>query len=375
MAFACLPLAFALEAGFSWIRITDRPGMFAVASFLRLGITIVTTITLIAGFKLGVLGIVISSNVAIVSVACLLMVYILRRIPFIFDWHLLVRMVRFSLPLAVGSLAMFIIHFGDRFILPHYRPIAELGIYGIAYKWGMLISLAYGAFHTYWSAQVFAVAQRDDADIVIPRIFTYVLLVLSFCALGLTVFCRPVIHILTTPKFESAATLAPLIIGAYYIRSLSDFFRCFFVVQGHPEYDAVCNWIGAVVCLGSYFILIPRFGMWGAASATALTFVVMAVIAIGWSYRLRPYCFEGSRIGKIIAVSSGLAAIHLVFPLESPALQTLRAILLVLALPAILYLLRFHSPGEIEQARLLLASMLRKAGIGPSVPTYPSDII
>lgn len=357
ISFICLPLSFALEAGFSWVRITDRPGMFAMASFLRLGITIVSTITLVAGFRLGVLGVVTSSNTAIVGVACVLIVYFLKRTPILFDRHLLVRMFKFSVPLALGSVAMFIIHFGDRFILPHYRPLAELGIYGIAYKIGMLISLVYGSFHTYWSAQVFAVAKRDDASVVIPRIFTYILLLLSFCAVGLVVFCRPVIRVLTTPEFQSAAILAPLIIAAYYVRSISDFFRCFFLVEGHPEYEAACNWIGAAVCLGTYFLLIPRYGMWGAASATAITFVVMALIAITWSYRLRPYHFEVGRIVKVVMVAGIISAIGVAFPVQSRILEIVRSMVLVLAFPVILYWLRFATERELVQARSLLTSL------------------
>jgi len=364
ISFACLPLSFALEAGFSWVRITDRPGLFAAASFLRLGITVVATIALVAGLKLGVLGIIISSNTAIAGVACVLMVYFLRRVPIIFDGHLLLRMLRFSFPLALGSVAMFIIHFGDRFILPHYRPLGELGIYGIAYKIGMLISLAYGAFHTYWSAQVFPVARRDDADIVIPRIFTYVLLMLSFGALGLSLFSRPVIRLLTTPQFHTAALLAPLIIGAYYIRSVSDFFRCFFLVEGHPEYEAVCNWIGAAVCLASYFLLIPRYGMWGAAVATTITFVVMAIIAVAWSYRLHAYRFESIRIVKIIVVAGGLAAVGIAFPVQSLVLEVARAVLLVLAFPGILYLLRFYHPTELAHVQSIVSGILRRFGLG-----------
>jgi O-antigen/teichoic acid export membrane protein len=373
LSFTFLPLAFALESLFSWVRIANRPGLFTFASFLRLGITIVSTIILVAVFRLGVLGVVVSSNLAITGVACLLIFYFIRRVPVIFDWRLLVRMVRFSLPLTAGSVAMFIIHFGDRFILPHYRPLAELGIYGIAYKIGMLISLIYGAFQTYWSAQVFAVAKRDDADDVIPGIFTYVLLMLSICALGLTVFCRPAIHYLTRPQFEGAAMIAPLIIAAYYIRSIAEFFRCFFVVHAHPEYEAICNWISAGVCLASYFILIPRFGMWGAAIATAITFVIMAVIAIGWSYRLRHYHFEIARISKIVAVTAGLAAFDLAFPITSPVLQILRGTALVLTLPLMLSLLRFYRPSELAHARSLLAGVLRRAGLGPREPVFTAE--
>jgi O-antigen/teichoic acid export membrane protein len=227
-----------------------------------------------------------------------------------------------------------------------------------------MIHLVYASFQSYWSAQVFPVAQRDDADVVIPRIFTYVLLLVSFCALGLTFACRPIIRLLTTPQFHSAAFLAPVIICAYYIHSISSFFRCFFLVEGHPEYEAFCNWIGAAVCLVSYFVLIPRYGIWRAGIATALTFGIMGLIAIGWTYRLRPYHFESGRILKILLVGGGLVAFHLAVPVESVILEIVRGALLLLAFPAILYGLSFHSPAEIVQVRQLWAGALRRVGLG-----------
>jgi O-antigen/teichoic acid export membrane protein len=372
MMFISLPVAFSMEAELSWLRVTDQPNVFAVIALIRVAVNIVATITLVAVFRLGVLGVVSSGLTAVGITGLILAIYCFRKIPLTPDFKLLVRMARFSIPVSLGSIAMFIIHFGDRFILPHYRPLSELGIYGIAYKIGMMISLLSGSFQSYWSAQVFPLFRREDANEVIARVFTYLLLVLSVCSLGLIVFSRPAILILTTPKYEAAAAIAPVIIIAYYFRAIAEFFRCFFIVHGRPEYESICNWVGAVVCLAGYFILIPRFGMWGAGFATAITFVVIGVISVVWTYRLKPFHFELSRILKITGVFAGVLILYWLIPVNGfipmhfstparAASQIAWGSLLMLLFAASLWMLRVASPGEITQVQAILARGVGRA--------------
>ena len=126
-------------------------------------------------------------------------------------------------------MAVFFIHFGDRFFLPHYRPLAELGIYVLAYKLGMLLAVIYSAFQIYWNAQVYQIMQRRDADAVFARLFTYVVLGLSFFGLGIVVASPPALKILAAPGFQGAAALVPVIVAAYYMRGIGDFLRCLFL--------------------------------------------------------------------------------------------------------------------------------------------------
>lgn len=366
ISFVCVGCSFVIEAVLGWVRIVDRPLIYGAATLIRTGVAIVATLLLVAWFKFGLLGIVISSNVAIVSTAIFLAVYFFRRVPIAFDRLLFLRMMRFAMPMVVGAIAMFIIHFGDRFILPHYRSFSELGVYGIAYKLGMVISLAYGSFHVYWAAKVFEFVRRDDADIFVPRVATYLILALSYGTLGLIVFCRPAVYILTTSKFAEAASIAPIIIGAYYLRSISEFFRCFFLVEGKPAYESTCNWIGAAVCIVSYFLLIPRYGIWGAAIATAITFVVMAAVSIVWSIRLRHYSWETRRIYKVVFVLGTLVTIHLLLPALPVMWEILRGALFVAVFPILVWVLRIPLPGEVTRARTLTLGLFRRMRLLPN---------
>jgi O-antigen/teichoic acid export membrane protein len=364
LMFLSLPIAFILEAELSWLRVADRPNVFAGVALIRVAVNVLATIALVAIIRLGVLGVISSSLTAGGVTAVVLTTYCVRRLPFSLNFGLLYRMFRFSIPLSLGSIALFIIHFGDRFILPHYRQLAELGIYDVAYKVGMLISLLVSSFITYWGAQIFPVSRREDANEVIGRIFTYVLLALTFCSLALIVFSWPLIQMFTSSRFEQAATIAPLIIIAYYFRALAEYFRCFFILHGRPDCESICNWIGAAVCITGYFVLIPRFGMWGAATATAVTFLVIGIISAVWSYRLKPYHLEFGRILRITVVFVALLAIYWLIPIQAyarplalparVAVEILWGSLLLSGFAGGILILRVASPSEITQFKNLL---------------------
>jgi O-antigen/teichoic acid export membrane protein len=351
LIFAAMPLSFLLEAGFSWLRAEDRTQLFTGAVLLRLVLILVGTLVLLLhfGFRIGA---VLGANIlaaSVVSLAIAAAGIALHGLSF--DRVLFKRMFRFAMPLSVSSVALFVIHFGDRFVLPHYRAFADLGIYAMAYKLGMLLNPVQAAFEAYWGSQIYQIVKRPDAASVFSRTFTYLTLAMSFCALGVLVVTKPALRIMAPPVYFRAAALVPIILLAYYTRALGDFFRHLFVARGLPTHDAACNWITAAASAAAYFLLIPPYGIMGAAVATLLTFVVAAVLSMLWSYRVWPYRLELERVGKLFVVTGSLSAIHLVLPSASVAVEAVEGAGLLAAFAALLFLLRFPSPAEKEILR------------------------
>jgi O-antigen/teichoic acid export membrane protein len=201
--------------------------------------------------------------------------------------------------------------------------------------------------------------RRDDAHTLLARLFTYMLLALSSCSLGLVICSRPAFQVMVGPDFQAAVPLIPLIVAAYFIRSIGEFLRCLFLVAGKPGYDAFCNWIGMAVCLAAYFVLIPRYGMWGAALATAITFVVITGISIVWTYRLNRYRVEGVRLVKVGVAAGGVLAVYYLAPVSSLPAQIGWSALLLLMFPCALWLLRFPTPGERQMLRSGVETLVR----------------
>jgi O-antigen/teichoic acid export membrane protein len=276
------------------------------------------------------------------------------------------------MPLGLGGIATLIINFGDRFFLPHYRPLDDLGIYVLAYKIGMLMSFFYGSFDAHWSAQVFQIMRREDSDRVFARMFTYVVLGLSAVGLALVVGARPILRIMVAPAFQDAAALVPVIVLAYYIRSLGDFLRSLFLVAGRTGYDAITNWFGSLVCLASYWMLIPRFGIWGAAYATVIAFFVIAAISAVWAYRVQRYRIEAGRLARI-GIGLGAALLpFFVLPATSLGTQIGVAAAALVIFPAALWVLRFATPGELRSGRAALQTAIRRfsAASGRSISRF-----
>jgi O-antigen/teichoic acid export membrane protein len=143
------------------------------------------------------------------------------------------------------------------------------------------------------------------------------------------------------------------------VRAIGDFLRCLFLAAGRPGFDATCNWVGAVVCAAGYFLLIPPYGMWGAAYATAAAFFAIGVISVVWTYRLRRYRVEAGRLIKIgLALAAALTSYGLLPGFALPG-QIASAALSVAIFALSLWLLRFPTGGELQIAGAAIQSLRR----------------
>ncbi len=357
--FVTTGISFVAEALLCWLRAENLPHLYAGFSLARVALVLVCSTLFLTVFHWTIAGVLYSNLIGTVMLTAILGLYTFRRIGLSFDVALVRDMIRYSFPLAFTGTALFVMHFADRFILQRNVSLGEVGIYSLAYKLGMMITFVHSSFHTYWSSQVYEVLRRDDGEELFGRIFTYMTVLLSFCALGIVVTIKPALALLTTAQFQGAGHVVPIIVFAYYIRALGDYFRLLFAVHKRLSWDAVCNWIGASVCVGSYFLLIPRYGVTGAAVATAITFTSVAAVSYVAGGRLMPIRLE-PRLLKVFAVSGLLTAIQLVTPVNSFWSQLLLAVVLLLLFPVLLRSSGFLSEPELVRGRLLLQTVQAK---------------
>jgi O-antigen/teichoic acid export membrane protein len=346
IVFATMPFDFGMEAFLGWLRVEDRQAAFAKIALLRIALTVVGIGVLVGVLKFHVLAYLSTALTVNIILTILMSVYLWRNLRPALSFDLFVRMFRFSLPLGLSMIAMFVVNFGDQFVLRQYRSLAEVGIYALAYRVGMVVAVAYGSFQIYWAAQVYGILQREDAETVFARLFTYSILLASALTTLIGLASGPGLRILVGRDFLAAIPLIPVIAAANGIRAIGEFVRFRFLAAGHPGYRTLCDWAGMAVCLALYFLLIPRYGKWGGAVATLGTFVFLAVISIVGTYRMNPYRVEGRRLLKIGTIVSTIAILYYAVPISSPGWQIAWSGLLLSLFPTGLWLFRFPTPGE-----------------------------
>jgi len=356
-----LNLAFSLlqEVGFCYMRVLDRPGAYVIASIGRLIISIVLNVTLLVFVGMGAAGVLWSSAIASVAIAICLAIYSLRGISLSFNYRLAFSLFRYAVPLGVSGLALFIVHFGDRFFLRRWVSLADIGIYALAYKIGMLISYVHMPFNIYWRSQVFSIIRRPDGEKIYVRVCTYLALSLAFVAVLLSLFINPILKVMAGPSFHAAGEFVPWIVLVYLVRAIAANFRTVFLFEGKTGQEAQVTWVGAFACLLGYAGLIPPFRLWGAVAATGLAFFVMLLLGLWKAQRVRHFSFEYSRLAKIAVVAvSTVLVFHLLHP-EALWLQLGLGAAFVCLYPAILCLLGFFHEDEKEAARGVLRMVMR----------------
>ncbi|HUI82010.1 MAG TPA: oligosaccharide flippase family protein [Bryobacteraceae bacterium] len=360
LVFLSMPFDFGLEAFYGWLRVENLQTAFARISLLKIALAASGIVVLVGVFKMQVMAYLGTNLCVNAIVTAILVAYLFRRARPSASFSLFVEMFRFSVPLGLSLIAMFVVNFGDQFVLRQYRSLAEVGVYALAYRLGMVVALAYQSFHTYWAAQVYGILQREDADPVFARLFTYASLLLCLCVLILTLGAKPGLRLLVAPDFRAAAPLIPVLAGANAIRSVSEFLRCRFLAAGRPAYKTYIDWAGLAVSLTLYFLLIPRLGMWGGAIATLGTFVVMALLSIVGTYWMDPYKVESARLLKMGTVFAVILILYYLVPVSSFVAQAAWSSLLLALFPVGLWGLRFPTEGERQTLRSALYAVVSR---------------
>ena len=131
--------------------------------------------------------------------------------------------------------------------------------------------------------------------------------------------------------------------------------------QKRPIIRSAAMGAAALVNVGLNVLLIPTYGMMGAAWATLAGFMVLIAVEFVVSRRFYPIPYQHARIAKLCAVVAGLyLASGLVPPGAPVAVAAEKVALLVIGFPLLLWLSRFFEPAELEHARRAYAGVRRR---------------
>jgi O-antigen/teichoic acid export membrane protein len=152
-------------------------------------------------------------------------------------------------------------------------------------------TLAITPFLAIWDVTKFEVAGKPEATAVYSRVFDLFLSGLIVVMLGLSLFVRPLLHLLTTPAYWSAAEVVPVICLGYVFFSSNIFFTIPASTRDMTHRLVPANAAAALINTICNIALIPTFGIYGAAIATVIAFLVLAIInfAIARQIAVIPY--------------------------------------------------------------------------------------
>jgi O-antigen/teichoic acid export membrane protein len=333
----------------SLFRVEERSIAFALASIANVLITIAATVVLVVVFHKGALGLLVGNFVGTLSVYLVLLAYRREQLGLQFDRELFRGMQRFGLPLVPSALALWAINFIDRLFVAGYKGQAEVGVYSAAVKIASVITFAMFAFRTAWPAFAYSIEDDRDAKRTYSYVLTYLLVIASWIALGLGALAPWLTRAMTDPRYQRADKGIALLAfaGAVYAG-----YTVLAIGSGRARRTQL-NWVvtgaGAVVNIGLILWLVPRYGMVGAAIATAAAYVALFLGMTLYAQRVYPVAYQWRRVVTALGAGVGLTVAA-----RAGQLGLAPSLLLVLAYPLALALLGFFLPAERARLRRLV---------------------
>ena len=283
----------------------------------------------------------------------------LRNVGFSFSYDKLKGLIAFGSPLIITSVASFAVNFSDRFFLRHFATLSTVGVYALGYKFGFMLSLlVVQPFDTIWQARIYEIAKRNASGDMFSRLFEYYCLVLVAAALALSIIIKEVMTLIASASFHDAYKVVPVVALAYVFQGMNRFVLAGTYIAKKTMWLAPVGLLTAAANVGLNLLLIPRFGMMGAAWATAFSFLLMAILSLSVSqkvYRL-PYVF--GRVAALGSVAIIVFSFSTLITVPSLILELSLKLLLFAAFPIVLYLLGLFSKGEVEQGKTLTQAIL-----------------
>ena len=304
------------------LRAEERPVYFSIISFLNVLSTLALNILFVIYLELGIYGVLLSNLITSGVIFLITFPIILKRSSIkslsLKYWK---KMMKFGVPFLPAGIFSMILELSDRYILRYLTDIETVGLYNAGYKLGLLILLIVMGFNMAW--QPYFLKKEKEERKYIADVTTLVFAVLGFLWILLLLWSDTMVKMkfgdfsFFGEQYWEATSIVP-IIGLAYV------FHAGYLIQLPGVYLLEkTGWIPWVRGLGALsniilnFLLIPEYGIVGAASATCLSFILMAVIFYFINRSVFPILYQWRKLGIIIFTIGVIIIFHFNFVLVS----------------------------------------------------------
>jgi O-antigen/teichoic acid export membrane protein len=283
-----------------------RPWPYAVLSFLSFALTASFSIALVVFAGRGIIGMLVGKLIA--ALLCLAVGIVLTRhaLHSHFHWAFVRETMAMGVPLVPHLLMALGLITADRFILAHYSDLREVGLYAIAYSLGMIMSLVTMSLNQAWAPVYYDVArQGEEGRQVLGKMCSGLIIALTAVACFGALIAQGFVARFIDHRYVSAGRVVPWIIGAYLAHSLFTLFSLAPMQAKRTKLIMGGSFVALVVNTALNFALIPHWGMYGAAYATLIAYVVEAMVMYVLAQRAYRLQYDLPRIVAAMAVFGG----------------------------------------------------------------------
>jgi O-antigen/teichoic acid export membrane protein len=273
---------------------------------------------LLLGWKL--LGVLSATATAIFLSSLVALYYLISLFPFHKRGPILKLETRewllFSLPLLLEMLLLFAMRGVDTLILGYFRNSFEVGIYNAVLRIAPMITIPLAAVNVIFApmiSEMYGKGQLDRLEVVFKLVTKWIFLTSFPIFLVIVVFGEPVLYIFGA-EFSVGAPALRILSAGYLVDASVGSVGFMLAMTGRPRVILINSVLLSIANLALNILLIPQYGILGAAIAVGTAAAAINLLRLGEVYyflKMHPYRRDFAK-----PLLSGLIVLSIVWPLS-----------------------------------------------------------
>ena len=342
------------------LRADNKPITFIALNLINVLSNIVFVYCFVIYSHWQVFGVILSNLLSSALLFVITFFIIIQKISIsTIDFSVFKKIFKFGSPFVFAGIFSMIIELSDRYIIKYLLDFDSLGIYNAGYKLGMLMLLVVMGFNMAWQP-FFLDKKNKDNKILISDISNNVFLLFSFIACGIILFVEPLsqikifnFKIIGTEFIESISIVSWICIGylfhgAYLLQLPGPY------LTNNTLMIAIIRGVGALVNIILNFQLIPILGIDGAAIATCLSFLMMAILIFLYNKKIYPINYN------VYAVCCSIVAILIVVLISKTNPHIIMRLVTFITIPCFIFLMGGFNDNDVKKWKAKVNGIISK---------------
>lgn len=243
-------------------------------------VTVVSNILLLAVFQYGIEGYLISYMLTNIVSAAFLFFFgkLYKFMKFKRDNtkdSVINDMKSYSIPLISNKVSWWVIQMFNRYALSYFKGATLVGIFTAANRIPSFITTIYGVLQQAILLSVIDEYEESNNFFLFTKTYEVLNLVLLMVALIINTSIEPMAFIMFGESFYEAYKIAPLLVLSSYFGSLHGNMTTIFSATKKTTQLFHNSFIGMIITIVLNILLVPKYGLYGAAITSFLTYFFM----------------------------------------------------------------------------------------------------
>jgi O-antigen/teichoic acid export membrane protein len=354
---------FVNQVFYTLLKFKRKSGLIGGIGIGTLFLNVAIVVVFLKLFKLGLFAPIIGGLIVNIIVFIAMLVLLHDEIKLRISKKEIKVQLHFGVPSIFASLASMSIDWSDRFFINKFLSLEDVGTYSVGYKIGTLISiLLLIPFVQIWNPMMMEYKDSDDIKELVTKIVSYYTFIGVIIIIFSTYFLSEIIQILIPSKdYAKGLAIFPIIMYGVFINGFVNITYIGLLYARKVARMALLYYLVAFINVVLNYLLIPIYGLQGAAWSSFLTYSIIPVAVYFAGRKYFEIKIEKSRVCILL---TGCMAILLTAPLlqfdgsfERWALKIM--IVIFLGILTYAFLLRSDEKKQIGKVTVMVREMIQ----------------